>query len=62
MIEKQTASIGYIISTERKGGYGSGIVGHLPTNGSSSECIARVIVKPPKNYKRELEAIENKDA
>lgn len=55
MIEKQRVSIGYIISTESKGGYGSGIVGHRSTNGSSDEQIERVTLKPPKNYRKEIE-------
>ena len=55
MIEKQKVSIGYIVSVERKGGYGSGIPGHRSTNGSSDESIARVTLKPPKNYRKENE-------
>ena len=55
MIEKQRVSIGYIISTESKGGYGSGTVGHRSTNGSSDEQIERVTLKPPKNYRKEIE-------
>ena len=53
MVKTNSESIGYIVSVERKGGYGSGIVGHRATNGSSSEVIARVTLKPPKKYKKE---------
>ena len=58
MVKTNSESIGYIIATERKGGYGSGIRGHRSTNGSSDEAIARVSLKPPKKYRKEIDERE----